>query len=147
VAVSQSPLSPLRREAALAMKTIGAVEKRLKELSETWQSFVVDEETLASPTALGISEQLLSLTPVPEATAAQIAAENMEDALFRRSLLVQELSRVAANIVAEMDMEASEEEKARMRRFDSGPVLKVWLEMLAENGYLEENLGRFMKSK
>lgn len=145
VAVSQSPLSPLRREAALTINTIEAVQSRLKDLSQTWQLFVVDDSPPPSPTALRISEQLLSLNPVPEATAEQIATENLEDSLFRRSVLVEELGRVAANIVAEMGVEVSEEEKARMRRFDSGPVLKVWLEMLASNGYLEENLGRFMK--
>jgi ubiquitin carboxyl-terminal hydrolase L5 len=147
VAVTQSPLSMRRKEGALAINTIGAVEARLKQLSPTWQHFVVDESPPPSPTALGIPEELLSLTLVSEAMAAQIAAENMQDALVRRTMLVQELSRVAANIVAEMGVEACEEEKARTRRFDSGPVLKVWLEMLAENGYLEENLGRFMKAK
>jgi ubiquitin carboxyl-terminal hydrolase L5 len=47
----------------------------------------------------------------------------------------------------EMQNEAEEDLMATQRRYDSGPVIKKWLEMLAENGFLEENLDRFMQGK
>jgi ubiquitin carboxyl-terminal hydrolase L5 len=47
----------------------------------------------------------------------------------------------------EMQVEAQEDAKATQRRYDSGPAIKKWLEMLAENGYLEKNLERFMPGR
>ncbi|EFQ96071.1 hypothetical protein PTT_03337 [Pyrenophora teres f. teres 0-1] len=49
--------------------------------------------------------------------------------------------------MVEMQNEAEEDAQATLRRYDSGPVIKKWLEMLAENGFLEENLERFMPGK
>ena len=37
--------------------------------------------------------------------------------------------------------------KAAQGRFDHGPVIKLWAEMLAENGYLEQNLDQFIEGK
>jgi len=141
LAVSQSPLSSLREKAALTINTLVAVESRLHEVDPTW----VSSGPPPSPSALGIEQQLLGAHPVHADTMALIAVEDSATLLARRSALAEELSGVAASIGVEMEQEAAEEQKARQRRFDAGPVLKKWLEMLAGNGYLEENLDRFME--
>jgi ubiquitin carboxyl-terminal hydrolase L5 len=138
LAVSQSPLSSLRTKAALITNELGLVESRLHEVNQTW------DDCEAPHVALDLEQQLLSAHLVPTFTAALVAAEDGAGLLTRRSVLVEELGGVAANIAVEMEEEAAKQQKARLRRFDAGPVLKVWLEMLAGSGYLEENLGRFM---
>lgn len=142
VALSQSPLKGLRRKAAETLNLVAHVEGRLEKLDSTWRN-LVDDSALPSPRMLGI-KSLLPLHPVPEAIKAVIEKEGLEELLNRRAMVVQELSDIAACLVEEMSTEAAEEEKARQRRFDSGPAIKVWLEMLAENGWLEGNLKRFM---
>jgi ubiquitin carboxyl-terminal hydrolase L5 len=143
IALAQSPLSPLRRKASLTINTLAHVDSCLDALSPTWHSFVEDAAEPTSPRLLGL-EQHLALHPIPATTKAQIDTEALDQLLSRRGALVRELGGLAASIVEEMALEAGEEEKARQRRFDSGPAIKVWLEMLAGNGWLEENLKRFM---
>ena len=46
-----------------------------------------------------------------------------------------------------MQDEADSAAKAAQGRFDHGPVIKLWAEMLAGNGYLEQNLDRFIEGK
>ncbi|KAL5121104.1 hypothetical protein ACEQ8H_000955 [Pleosporales sp. CAS-2024a] len=140
LAISQSPISSLRNQAALTLNTLGAVESRLEEMDQT----LGDCEAPPSAAALGIGQQELLIHPVPPTVVAQIANEEAATLLTRRRALVEELGGAAASITVEMDEIAAEELKARQRRFDAGPVLKLWLEMLAENGYFEENLHRFM---
>lgn len=141
LAVSQSPLSSLREKAALTINTLVAVESRLHEVDPTW----VSSDPPPSLSALGIEQQLLSAHPVHADTMALVVVEDSATLLARRSTLAEEMGGVATSIGVEMEEEAAEEQKARQRRFDAGPVLKKWLEMLADNGYLEENLDRFME--
>jgi ubiquitin carboxyl-terminal hydrolase L5 len=143
VALAQSPLSKLRKKAALTINTVAHVDSRLDTMSETWRSFADEATEPTSPRLLGV-EQLLPLHPVPAHLKAQIDAEALGELLDRHNALVQELGGVAGSIMEEMSLEAVEEEKANQRKFDCGPAIKVWLEMLAENGYLEANLKRFM---
>jgi ubiquitin carboxyl-terminal hydrolase L5 len=143
IALAQSPLSPLRRKASLTINTLAHVDSRLDAQTPTWRSFVEDSDEPTSPRLLGLEEHL-PLYAVPASTKATIDAEASDQLLLRRAALVRELGGLAALIVEEMALEAGEEEKAAQRRFDSGPAIKVWLEMLAENGWLEENLKRFM---
>ncbi|EAT80515.1 ubiquitin carboxyl-terminal hydrolase [Parastagonospora nodorum] len=141
LAVSQSPLSSLREKATLTINTLVAVEARLHEVDPTW----VSSDPPPSPSSLGIEQQLFARHPVHADTMALVAVEDSATLLARRSALTEELGGVVASIGVEMEEEDAEEQKARQRRFDAGPVLKKWLEMLAGNGYLEENLDRFME--
>lgn len=143
VAMTQSPLLPLRKQASLAIKTIQYTESRLNDLSSDWSSFTIDEIAPPQPQMLGIEDQL-STHHIPDTIMATIAGEKMPDLLNRRSRLLKELDQLATNIVSEMQTEAEENQKAAQRRYDCGPVIKVWMEMLAGNGYLEGNLDRFM---
>lgn len=143
IALTQSPLLSLRKKACLAINTVQHVEARLNTLGKDWTSFVLADQGLPSPRLLGVEGQLPDY-PVPDAMATKIDAEQMPDLLDRRSRLVEELGKLAASIVMEIQSEAEEDQKATQRRYDCGPVIKKWLEMLAENGHLEENLDRFM---
>jgi ubiquitin carboxyl-terminal hydrolase L5 len=143
-ALTQSPLAPLRRKACLAINTLARVESRLDDVDSSWKASVTDDHEPTSPRLLGIEASLPS-HPVPASLAATIDSEVMPALLTRRGGLVAVLSGLAAEIMLEMSLEAAEDEKARHRRFDGGPVVKRWLEMLAGNGYLEANLKKFMK--
>ncbi|OAK99887.1 cysteine proteinase [Phaeosphaeriaceae sp. SRC1lsM3a] len=146
IALAQSPLSANRKKAALGINTASHIDARLDTLSPSWRSDI-DDSDLPSPRLLGV-EEILIMYPVPPTLAAEINAETSEELLSRRFMLMLELKDLQEKIMEDMNTEAEEEEKASMRRFDSGPAIKVWLEMLAANGYLEENLKRFMgKSK
>jgi ubiquitin carboxyl-terminal hydrolase L5 len=121
VAVTQSPLSPLRRKAALAINTLECVDERLDTVSQTWRSFATDAQEPTSPRLLGIEAQL-PLHAVSAHVKSLINAEQLEDLLHRRSALVADLGCVAASIMEEMALEASEEEKAAYWAGNQGVV-------------------------
>lgn len=143
IALTQSPLMSLRKKACLTINTVNHIEARLDTLDANWKSFIDVDDQPPSPRMLGLSEHLLSHS-VSESTKSKIDTELVPDLIDRRSRLTQELGQLAAGIMMEIQSEADEDEKAAQRRYDCGPVIKKWLEMLAENGYLEENLERFM---
>jgi len=145
VALIQSPLAPLRKKACLTVNTLARVESRLDSLDSSWRESVTDDQEPTSPRLLGI-EALLPDHPVLASLAATINGEALHGLLSRRGGLVAVLSDVASRMMEDMAQEAAEDEKARQRRFDGGPVVKKWLEMLAANQYLEANLKRFIKS-
>lgn len=145
-AVTQSPLPSLRKQACNALNHIKRTETRLDEVSINWKSFAVGEVSPPHPAMLGIEEEL-SAHPVPITLVAAIAEEETRDLLERRSRVLKDLDQLATNIVMEMQNEAEEIHKAEQRRFDCGPVIKLWAEMLASNGWLEQNLDRFMEDK
>jgi ubiquitin carboxyl-terminal hydrolase L5 len=146
VALIQSPLAPARRLACLTINTLARVESRLDSLDASWRASVTDtdgQEEPTSPRVLGI-EALLPDHPIPVSLADTIDNEDLLDLLTRRAGLDAVLSEVATAMMEDMALIAAEDEKARQRRFDGGPVVKKWLEMLAANQYLEANLKRFM---
>lgn len=142
-AITQSPLLSLRRQACLTINTLRHIESCLDHSSTDWRSFIIEETSPPDPQMLGVEGQL-SEHPVLDTVAAVISSENMPDLLERRTKAVKELDQLTANIVLEMQDEAAEIEKATQRRYDCGPVIKLWAEMLAGNGWFEDNLDRFM---
>lgn len=144
VALTQSPLSSLRKKAALSINTVTHVDDRLDALGGSWRSIITHNEDPPSPRLLNI-EELLALYPVSSALAAEIDGESLGELLDRRFMLLLELKQLQEKIMEEMETEAQEEEKARNRKCDIGPAIKAWFEMLAENGFLEENLSKFME--
>jgi ubiquitin carboxyl-terminal hydrolase L5 len=143
IALTQSPLFSLRKKACLTINTVEHIESRLDTLDPNWKSFIDATDQPPSPRMLGLSEHLLS-HPLPDSIKARIDMESVADLIDRRGLLTQELGRLAAGIMTEIQNEAEEDQRAAQRRYDCGPVIKKWLEMLAENGYLEKHLDRFM---
>ena len=143
IALTHSPLLSLKRQACDSICILRYVEERLYDVDRDWKNFVIDAEEAASPQMLGIEDELASHA-VSHDVKMQIDNESMQELLSRRGHLVKELGRLTANIMMEIQQEAEEDQKAAQRRFDCGPVIKKWLEMLAENGHLEKNLHRFM---
>lgn len=150
IALTQSPLTSLRKRVSLTINTAKYVESRLDYLSsstsEDWRDLVGADEQLPSPRMLGFEEQL-AVSPLPDAIKEAVDKEDMHQLLSRRQHLIIEANDDGAQIMMEMQNEADEDAKATQRRYDSGPVIKKWLEMLAGNGFLEENLERFMPCK
>ncbi|KAL1800546.1 hypothetical protein ACET3X_000888 [Alternaria dauci] len=150
IALTQSPLLSLRKSASLTINTLSHVDARLDNVSASasqhWRNLVDANEQPLSPRILGIEEYLAD-NPISSAVRATIDSEDMAQLLARRSSLLVEANQLAADIMMEMQNEAEENMQATQRRYDSGPVIKKWLEMLAENGFLEENLDRFMQGK
>ncbi|KAE8858043.1 hypothetical protein PTNB73_09291 [Pyrenophora teres f. teres] len=151
IALTQSPLRSLRNRAGLTINTITHVDTRLDHLSSTgtspdWHQLVDENEQPPSPRMLGVEANVVA-NPVQDSLKSAIAKEDMQQLLLRRRQLLDQAHGLAANIMVEMQNEAEEDAQATLRRYDSGPVIKKWLEMLAENGFLEENLERFMPGK
>jgi ubiquitin carboxyl-terminal hydrolase L5 len=150
IALTQSPLLSLRKSVSLAINTLSHVDARLDDVSAStsqgWRNLVDANEQPPSPRMLDLEEHLAA-SPISSTIQATIDSEDMAQLLARRNSLLTEANRLAANIMIEMQNEAEEDLMATQRRYDSGPVIKKWLEMLAENGFLEENLDRFMQGK
>ncbi|EOA89874.1 hypothetical protein ACJQWK_02635 [Exserohilum turcicum] len=153
IALTQSPLLSLRKSASLTLNTLTHVESRLTQLSshtsENWRDFVSADDQPPTSSMLGLDQhQHLTANPVPTPLQQAIDSEtDIQQLLTRRQQLLAEAHSTAATILLEMQSDAEEDTKAKQRRYDSGPVIKKWLEMLAENGFLEQHLERFMPCK
>lgn len=157
VALTQSPLLALRAKASRAYNTMTLIEQTLVQYpsssssSSNTNNHDSDNETPNMPPpyekpclhTLGITHDL-ALHPLHDHDSAAIKSAAPADNLQRFAALASELSTLTASIVAETLAQADEEVKAAQRRFDAGPLIKRWLEMLAGNGHLERHLQRFM---
>jgi ubiquitin carboxyl-terminal hydrolase L5 len=146
IALAQPPLVSLRKKACLTINTLTYVESRLEALNNDWRSFTSSSEQPPSPRMLGLEDHM-EFHPVPSSVQTTIDAEDMPAVLERHRTLISEANSLAAQVLSEIQNEAEENDKAMLRRYDGGPVIKKWLEMLAENGHLEQNLAMFMNGK
>jgi ubiquitin carboxyl-terminal hydrolase L5 len=152
LSVVQSPVVALRSDLCTSFATVKHIESRLDGMNPDWRSFLFSDgaDPLPEPVtptwlgSLGVSQEQLASAEVPSDEKEEIDASGMEDLLERRAELVKEQASLQDGIMAEMDVEATEDAKAKARQWDYGPVIQKWLEMLAENGHLEENLERFI---
>lgn len=144
--IGPAKLPSLRKQACLALNHFNSTERRLNEIAPDWKSFTIDEQSAASPQILGIEVQL-SLYPTPDTLATTINSEETQDLLERRTRVLQDLDRLSASIVSEMHGDADSERIAAQARFDYAPVIKLWAEMLAANGWLEQNIDRHIEGK
>lgn len=144
-AISQCPLVGLRKKICLVDNTLKAVEGRLDVAAADWTAFVPEEDREPpSPSWLsGIGPAQRARFPVSEDVRKEMEGEELAALLGRRAGLVGELRQLVGVYAAEEAEVAEEEENAAARRWDYGPAIQKWLEMLAENGWLEENLQHF----
>jgi len=144
-AIAQSPLVDLRKDIVETDNTIKAVGHCLDGLSADWHAFVPAEDIEPpSPSWLGsFSDEDRAALPVPDEVLEQIEEEEIAALLARRAGLVSEFRRLAVAWQQEETAESDEVEAAKKRRFDYQPLIKRWLEMLAENGQLEALAGEF----
>lgn len=141
-----SPLPSLREQACLAVNQLKSAELRLDSISPDWKSSTVGDPPSPHPQMLGIQDQL-SDHPSPDPLAATIATEDTQDVLQRRTRLLQDLQHLATSIASETQSEADDAQKAAQARFDHAPIIKLWAELLAANGYLEQHLDKHIEGK
>lgn len=145
-AIGPAKLPSLRKQACLALNHIKSTERRLDETSPDWRSFTVDEQPIPSSQMLGVEDQLPAHS-TPDTLAATINGEKTQDLLQRRTRILEDLDRLGASIISEMQEVADNERIAAQARFDYAPVIKLWAEMLAANGWLEQNIDRHIEGK
>ncbi|KAF2018515.1 cysteine proteinase [Aaosphaeria arxii CBS 175.79] len=145
LALCQAPTVSLRHKFSLALETIKLVEKRLDLLSEGWQSFAPNENFLTPELmqTLGVDYAASKRTFLTADTSNEIDKLNAQELLARRDTLMTEQSKLVEGILACLSAQQDEDQKAAERRWDYGPAITLWLEKLAGNGHLEENLPRF----
>ncbi|KAF2714119.1 cysteine proteinase [Pleomassaria siparia CBS 279.74] len=153
IAIAQAPLARLRSEMSETVATFKYAKKRIATLNTDWASFLpapepgIDPAEPITPTMLesiGVFEDMLAKATVSPDVTKMIDCEEFPNLLERCSKLCGEQMRLRELIFTEMGNEEEENQKASERRLDMGPVIKKWLEMLAENGWLEANMERFM---
>ncbi|KAL6703466.1 hypothetical protein ACN47E_009640 [Coniothyrium glycines] len=150
IALTHSPLPSLQKDAATMLTTLHHLETRLTALTPDWRAFTPTDEAPPTPSSLGIPPETYLTHPAPDnnSTLAPVSPSpptpTLQDLLPARSTLVKNLTHTALGILTELHAEAEQDHKAAQRRFDCGPLIKRWLEMLARNGHLERELPRFM---
>ncbi|KAF2122490.1 hypothetical protein BDV96DRAFT_462290, partial [Lophiotrema nucula] len=151
VALVQAPLAALRKELCVNIAQYQRTVKRLEDLDKDWSSFLVDGDGATAPPpspsmldAIGVSQSMVNSTVIEDFIQKNIDSEDLQELLDRRIRYISEQNDLRNSITAAMDDEAEEDQKAAERRWDYGPVIKKWLEMLAENGYLEQHLDEFL---
>lgn len=144
-AITQSPLLPLRSKLIEADNTIKHIETRITPMEGDWKQFLdEDDREPPSPSFIGsFSQEQRAANPVPGSVKAAIDKEDMSALLDRyRSLVATMRDLVMKYMEKEQEIE-EQDQRASDRRWDYGPAIQKWMGMLAENGYLEENLKRF----
>ncbi|KAK7193228.1 ubiquitin carboxyl-terminal hydrolase, family 1 [Paraphaeosphaeria sporulosa] len=144
-AIMQSPLVSLRNQLCEADNTIERVDGRLDTLSTDWKEFL-DEETREppSPSFMGsFSEEQRAANPIPASIKVAIDKEDVPELLVRHRKLVAEMRRLMLEYMQQVQVVSEQDERAEARRWDYGPAIQVWIGMLAENGFLQENIDDF----
>ncbi|KAF2648611.1 cysteine proteinase [Lophiostoma macrostomum CBS 122681] len=151
-ALVRAPLARHRQEMCEMVKTAKLIESTLDKQSPEWKSFLVaDGENPVAPgppspsllSSFGISEEQLNATTIDDDERQKIEKSETSVLLGRRERLMLRINEVQDSIMMEMGLEADEKQKADERRWDYAPVARVWLEMLAENGWLQKNIAKF----
>jgi ubiquitin carboxyl-terminal hydrolase L5 len=149
-AIAQSPMVKIKKQFCVADATRKVVELKLNTVNTDWKLFISDEEDIEPPSPSfldGITEEQRAAHPIPEHVLKEIKDESMSFLLERRQKLVAEQRQLAQQYACEEADLGEEDQKAEARRWDYGPAIKAWIEMLAENGHLEQNLHLFPMAK
>jgi ubiquitin carboxyl-terminal hydrolase L5 len=156
IAIAEAPLASKRRDLCTTVVTSKQVTKRISTLNTDWASFVPAPQpdmNVAEPMtpkileSVGVFETQLAKATVPAEVSKAIDAEEFPALLQRCAGLGTKQIRLRDEILVEMMTVEEENEKARERRTDLGPLIKRWCEMLAENGHLEQHLEQYMPKK
>ncbi|KAF1966802.1 cysteine proteinase [Bimuria novae-zelandiae CBS 107.79] len=147
-AITQSPLIPLRDKLIEADNTIKHVDAHLTEINIDWKEFLdEDDREPPSPSFMGsFSEEQRAANAVPGSIKAAIDGENLPALLERHCDLVSAMRDLVMEYMEKEQEVAVQNERAQDRRWDYGPAIHLWMNMLARNGYLEENLNNFIES-
>ena len=147
-AITQSPLVLIRNQLIEADNTVNYVDARLTTINVDWKGFLDEDDVEPpSPSFMGsFSESYRATNPVPNSIKAAIDKEDLDPLLDRhRALVARMRNHVMEYMEREQEVE-DQDQRAADRRWDYGPAIQKWMSMLAENGYLEENLKKFYPS-
>ncbi|KAL5446777.1 hypothetical protein PMIN06_007657 [Paraphaeosphaeria minitans] len=146
-AITQSPLVPLRNQLCEADNTIKRVDSRLDTLSTDWKEFLDEEyREPPSPSFMGsFSEEQRVANPIPGSIKAALDKEEVPELLVRHRSLVAEIQRLVLEYMQQVQVVSEQDERAEARRWDYGPAIQAWIGMLAENGFLQENIDDFQE--
>ncbi|KAF1956714.1 cysteine proteinase [Byssothecium circinans] len=149
-AVAQSPIITLKKEFCTANATMKAAEHKLSSINTDWRSFIIDDVDAEPPSPSffeGISNEERKAYTAPESVVQEMEKEDLPGLLERRRKLVVEQRRLAVEYQVEETQVEEENQAAEARRWDYGPAIQAWMEMLAANGHLEKVLHLFPQGK
>jgi ubiquitin carboxyl-terminal hydrolase L5 len=142
LALIRDPYAAAIDRLAYNIRFHAAIESRLAYITEDWRAFAdelpADFITYINET-YGITDSILERTEVSQTDKARLQKYDEADGLLqlrRKNANEQETLRVT--LVAEKASTEHDEEKAKDRRNDYGPLIQRWLMMLADNGRLRE---------
>lgn len=147
LALVQAPLHTFRKRMCKSVKTLQLVESCLDATGQDWRPFLVTDSAIVPPTptmleSMGITHEEVATAEVPIDKQDAIKSEESSELISRRGKLVEEQVGLQDSILNEITTVSNEDEKAKERKWDYGPAIKKWLELLATNGYLQGNIGR-----
>jgi ubiquitin carboxyl-terminal hydrolase L5 len=119
-----------------------AIEAKLDNITAAWKSFAepLDVRFVFGPNEeYKITEELLTKTILSEDDQKKIAVYDEADGLLQfRKRKATEQNGLRKVVQDEIRNREAEDDKARERRNDYGPVVQKWFMMLSENGVLRE---------
>ncbi|KAF2738231.1 cysteine proteinase [Polyplosphaeria fusca] len=150
VALCQQPMTTLHLNMIQSKLALNLVHRHLNALTSEWSAFAASVEP--SPTLLsvcGVSQEALNAATLDPEEEERIDrdAHNLAALLERRENLISDLNEAQVKFYQAADDIEKENIKAEERRWDYGPFIKRWLEMLAENGHLEQNMDKFQERR
>ncbi|KAI9743281.1 MAG: hypothetical protein M1818_003127 [Claussenomyces sp. TS43310] len=144
LSLCRSPLEALPQELAENVRTLQAIETRLKQIAPEWEQFIDNNEESGTilygcDANFQISEDLLDAArPSPQVTSQFLASPgDAESLLALRQEVIFAQSELKAAFLDEAMALQQDSQRAASRRHDYTPMIHIWLRMLAEKGVLE----------
>lgn len=142
LALVKDPYATAVHRLAYNIKFHAAIEARLGVVTEDWRAFadeLKDEFIAGLDEIYRITDSILERTEITDTDKARLERYDEADGLLQlRRKNAQEQERLRVTLVAEKPSVEQDEEKAKDRRNDYGPLIQRWLMMLADNGKLRE---------
>ncbi|KAI9827640.1 MAG: hypothetical protein M1819_006929 [Sarea resinae] len=138
------PLLTLSSKLAVNVKTINAVHERLDIVVPEWKDFVVDQDAAAEGVIIGpdlifgLTQEALDKAVLPTAIQDVLSEPSSSLLIDLRRKLITEQVGLRVNIMEEMQSQRLDEERAAHRRYDYGPAIQRWLQMLSQKGVLKD---------
>lgn len=135
LALVRDPLTVAAEDLARNAKFLQAIDERIRELDASW------EEKPPPQMAAGlIDARLVEAVELTEEEKRALGLIDTEKMARVRQAAIDRHDGLRARLEAEKASASSEEEKAKDRRNDYGPLTQAWLKMIAENGCMRELL-------
>jgi ubiquitin carboxyl-terminal hydrolase L5 len=143
LALVRDPLAVATENLARNIKFLKAIDDRFSELHTCWDG------KLRPDTLQGESPEYLIDTSLLESTEFTQQERQDLDLIYSgeeaqllaiRDAAISDQGGLRAALVDEKASAETDEEKAKDRRNDYGPLIQTWLKMIAENGCVKELL-------